>query len=177
MWFSIPYVGGYLWEQSYIRKHLQDHKMNYTFNIISSSKSQEISEVLESSWLYSFSLETGKARFWKLCLSVLTPPQAPSVPYNTFFPLPNVSHPLLLFFCRTCEISKVRAVYPCLTNLSAQSITASPQSGWEHRWILPCPSSQVFQPREGGMHHPTNQDPPRAHTWAQDARNAPKVPP
>lgn len=80
MWFSVPCVGDYLWGESYIPKHLQDHEMKYTFNNLSASKPQEISEVLESGWEDGFISETGKTRFWKLCVSFLTPPQPPSVP-------------------------------------------------------------------------------------------------
>lgn len=130
MWFSIPCVGGFLWGQSYIRKHLQDHKIKYTFNTFSSSKSQEISEVLENSWLYSFSLEKGRAGFWKLCLSVLTQPQAPSVPYSTFFPFQMFSSHSAVFLiceCRTCEISKLKQCIHC----SAQSTTASPRGSMD----------------------------------------------
>lgn len=176
MWFSIPCVGGYLWGQSYSRKHLQDHKIKYTFNTFSSSKSQEISEVLENSWLYIFSLEKGRAGFWKLCLSVLTPPQTPSVPYSTFSPFQMFPSPsAVLLICELQDLwdlqGKSNASMPYL---SAQSTTASPYGNWMD------PSLSIlsaFPIKWGWDASPKNQDPPRAHTWAQDAGNAPKVPP
>lgn len=149
MWFSIPCVGGFLWGQSYIRKHLQDHKIKYTFNTFSSSKSQEISEVLENSWLYSFSLEKGRAGFWKLCLSVLTQPQAPSVLYSTFFPFQMFSSHSAVFLIWVQDLwdLQAKAMHPLL---STEHLSIPM---WEHGWILPCPSSQLF-PREDGIHHP-----------------------